>query len=86
MSEWTPDKIRMAFLSTQQSLRVLQEIPANVLAATNFYDHEDIDHLAPFGANVALDLLAKDVTGLMVGLVNHLSAKSVRHLECMGDI
>lgn len=85
-TQWTPEKVRQAAMSTHQSILMLHEIPIELFANTMFYDVEDKDRLAPFGANVTLDLLAGGVTGLMVALVNHLSAKSVKYIDCMGEI
>jgi len=61
----TPQDIRLAFLSTQQAIRMLMELPQDVLDDLRFYDVDDQACREPFPIDSALAELQRDVWELV---------------------
>lgn len=58
-------EIRLAFLSTQQAIHMLLELPQDVLDAMQFYDVDDKARREPFPIDTALAELQRDVWELV---------------------
>lgn len=77
----TPREIRLAFLSTQQAIRMLLELPQVVLDDMKFFDVDDQQRQNPFPIDIALAELQRDVWELVSAREKWKAAGNARPID-----